>query len=296
MNDKNLVQQLAETIIPELLGNKELISKIDSLSHDKFAEIISRDIVKEVVIKINAKDVQSAGRQHQKFPDLIKVMSSRLPSYIVGPAGSGKTVAVESAAIALKLSFGAMSVGPMTTQTHIFGYMDAQGKYVPTEFRDRYEQGGVFLFDEIDAGNPQVLTSINSAIAQNQCSFPDGMVKKHPDFVCVASGNTWGFGGSVEYVGRNAMDAATLDRFVFIEWPYDEQFEMLISGNSDWTKKIQKLRAKVTDKKVRVVISPRASIYGCKLLDQGFTQEEVLKMVVFKGMDEATMKKIQEKN
>ena len=31
------------------------------------------------------------------------------------------------------------------------GYMDANGNYVRTSFREAYEWGGVFLFDEIDA-------------------------------------------------------------------------------------------------------------------------------------------------
>jgi cobaltochelatase CobS len=52
------------------------------------------------------------------------------------------------------------------------GYMDAHGKLVRTLLREAYEHGGVFLLDEIDAGNPGVLTVLNALLANGQVGFP----------------------------------------------------------------------------------------------------------------------------
>lgn len=296
MASDDIVSTIIKGLTPKLLKDAHFIKELDSLSLARVREVVNENGIKSVVVQLGSDGKKrDVGQQHDKFPQLLNVMANKLPVYIVGPAGSGKTMGVEQAAKALGITFACMSVGPMTTQSHIFGYMDAVGKYVGTEFRKQYEHGGVFLFDEIDAGNPQVLTSINSALSSDQCAFPDGMVKKHEGFICAASGNTWGLGGSVEYVGRNAMDAATLDRFVFLEWPYDLKFEMLLASNKTWVERIQGLRALAIEKDLRVVISPRASINGSKLLDAGFTEEEVLKMLVYKGMDEAMIKKLNEK-
>lgn len=295
MAEKDLVKTLVDAVAPKLIKSMEFIEQIDSLAQERVRSVVRENGVKEIVVKLGKEEKGvDVGQQHMSFDKLINIMANKLPVYIVGPAGSGKTMAVEKAAEALNRDFSCMSVGPMTTQSHIFGYMDANGHYVTTEFRKRYENGGVFLFDEIDAGNPQVLTSINSSISNDQCAFPDGMVKKHDNFICAASGNTWGLGGSVEYVGRNAMDAATLDRFVFLHWEYDEKFERILAADASWVKKIQALRAKAKEKEMRIVISPRASIYGSKLLASGFDEKEVLDMLVFKGMDEAIVKKLSE--
>ena len=107
----------------------------------------------------------------------------------------------------------------------ITGYMDATGDYVRTAFRNAFEHGGVFLFDEVDNGNANALGVVNSALANGSMAFPDGMVKRHPDFLCVASANTYGRGADRQYVGRQALDAAFMDRFEVIHVDYDEALE-----------------------------------------------------------------------
>ena len=72
------------------------------------------------------------------------------------------------------------------------------------------------------------------------------------------------------------MDGSLKDRFVFIEFNYDEELETAISPNKDFTGKVQALRATANRNKLRVVISPRLSITGGKLLAAGFTEEEAL--------------------
>lgn len=224
--------------------------------------------------------------QHESFKTILNVLSQRLSVLLVGPAGSGKTTCAHNTAIALGLNFYAMSVGQQTTKSDIFGFVDAHSNYRRTHFRDAYENGGIFLFDEIDAGNPGVLTSINSALANGLCSFPDGMIERHKDFVCVAAGNTFGRGADRQYVGRQQLDAATLDRFVVVDFDYDENLESEISGNKKWAKEVQRMRGNAMKNNLRVIISPRATIHGAKLLAAGLLESEVKNMVIFKGVGE----------
>lgn len=246
-----------------------------------------------------------AGRQHKQFPILLQVIARRRNLWMTGPAGSGKTRAAHNAAQALGLAFGAISVGPQTTQSALFGYMDAHGNYVPTEFRRRYEQGGVFLFDEIDRGNPGVLTALNQAIENGTCAFPDAMVPRHPDFVAIAAANTYGTGASREYVGALQLDAATLDRFAMLAWEYDEALEHDLamatyeaSGGTDptvaegWIAKVRRARSKAQALKVRHVISPRASIVGADLLASGMDEATVSACVLWKGLDSDTIERL----
>lgn len=238
----------------------------------------------EISVKNIAGEVKHVGVQHYLFEDILATISARVPLALVGPAGSGKTTTVKNVADSLSLEFFAKSVSAQTGQHEFFGYQDANGNYVKTLFREAYENGGVFLLDEFDAGNPNVLAALNQATANGETAFADGMVKKHEDFIIVMAGNTFGHGATTDYVGRNRIDAATLDRFAFIYFDYDEKLESIVAGNQDWTKKVQKIRKEVAKKKIKTIISPRASINGAKLLKAGLSEKRVIDLVITKGL------------
>tara|TARA_R110000803_G_scaffold149081_6_gene214531 strand:- start:5109 stop:6419 length:1311 start_codon:yes stop_codon:yes gene_type:complete len=244
----------------------------------------------EIVVKrLNGKE-KIVGEQHYKFETILQCISAKVNIALVGPAGSGKTTAVRNVADSLELPFYSKSVSSQTGVHEFFGYQDANGKYVRTLFREAYENGGVFLLDEFDAGNPNVLASMNQATANGECAFADGMIKKHEDFVVVMAGNTFGHGATSEYVGRNKIDSATLDRFAFIQFDYDEKLELKISQNKDWCKEVQALRQKASDKKIKTIISPRATFDGEKLLMVGMAKKVVLELIIFKGLTDSEKK------
>jgi hypothetical protein len=110
------------------------------------------------------------------------------------------------------------------------------------------------------------------------------MVERHVDFICIAAANTFGLGATSEYVGRMKMDAAFLDRFVFISWDIDELLEIQICGNDKWANRVQGLRHRAVSSGIKVVISPRASVYGAKLLASGMDQATVETICVKRGM------------
>lgn len=244
----------------------------------------------ELIVREAGKQPKNVGKQHKQFAEIFQCLKAGVNVALVGPAGSGKTTAVKEAAKALELEFYSKSVSAQTGTHEFFGYQDANGNYVRTIFRDAFENGGVFLLDEFDAGNPNVLAALNQATANGECAFADGMVQKHDDFIVVMAGNTFGHGANSEYVGRNKIDAATLDRFVFIHFDYDEDFETQLSTNKEWAKKIQTLRKIANDKKIKTIISPRATFNGEKLLQVGMSEEQVLQLTVFKGLHDDEVK------
>ena len=228
---------------------------------------------------------------HKDFETILKAMSTRTNLCIVGPAGSGKTYAAEQAAKALDQKF--YFSGAVPTAFKLLGFVDATGTYQPTPFHEAFKDGGVFCLDELDASSPDAILALNAMLAGAEYGdFPHGMVKRHEDFYCVATANTFGQGASREYVGRNQLDASSLTRFNMLYFGYDEALERAFSGDDRWTSRVQELRASAAKHNIRIVISPRASKDGAALLKQGLPQKLVEDMTIFKGIDENQKRKI----
>ena len=211
--------------------------------------------------------------------------------FLRGPAGSGKTTIAHQIAKALNRAF--YFTGAVASEYKLTGFMNAQGVYIRTAFREAYERGGLFLFDEIDASAPAALLAFNTALANGHMDFPDGIIERHPDFLCIAAGNTYGQGADRVYVGRSQLDGATLDRFLFIDLDYDEALERAIAGNEGWVDIVQRVRRAVAVLKLRHVVSPRASIMGTKLIAAGASIAETKKLALWRNLDAETVAKIE---
>ena len=218
------------------------------------------------------------GLKHRRQDDLLEILGNLDPSdrniALTGPAGSGKTTAARLCARALfgeerplKEIFRAM--GAIASPFQISGYNDAQGRYVRTPARDMFEYGGVLLFDEFDGSSANALLEINAMTANGFHQFPDGLVERHKDCYIIAAGNTWGFGATANFMGRNRLDDATLDRFGCMEWPYDNDLEMAVGPVPTWTRTVQSIRAKCNTAELKIVVSPRATMRTGTLLARG---------------------------
>lgn len=279
--DEAMVQQLVvDAMTPVIDHVQNLSGQIDKL----------RPQVTE--IKLPTKEVKiMKGRQHFQFPKVLGALGQGIHMMLVGPAGTGKSTIAEKASEALGLEFSSKSCTSQTTEASLVGFMNATGHYVTTEFRKRFELGGVFLLDEVDNANPNVLGVLNSALANGFMAFPDGMVKRHDGFVAIAAGNTFGNGATAEYVGRNPIDGATKDRFMVYGVDYDLNIEeeMLASVGlptaqaEAWLTAVRKCRENVQTYGLKVIVSPRATLGGAKLLKAGFSNTEVMEMAVLKG-------------
>ena len=231
--------------------------------------------------------------KHQKFQEVLTDIKCGNSPMLIGPAGSGKSTLLEQVACELQLPYYAMSVNEQTSEYNIIGYNNANGQYVGTAFRDAFEFGGIFSFEEIDAANPNVFTVINNAMSQGNYLFPDRkFIKKHPDFHMVASANTFGAGASLQYIGRNRMDAATIDRFSYVYTDYDENLEQELCAVPQWCDYVQQLRKYTREFNMPVVVSTRAIISGANLLNAGMGADDICAKLIWRGLPQSDIDKI----
>lgn len=277
-NDKKAFDEYMQQVRDELHNTAQQVRRI---------EVVTPDLLNATAL---------TGVQHEKFELLLRIIGANLPVFMVGPAGTGKTAGAEKAAQALGLGFYAMSVGSQTSKSDIFGFLDAQGNYHPTQFYEAYTKGGVFLLDEADAGNANVLVGLNAALSNGYVFFPDGtgkMTKMHENFRMVATANTFGNGASRQYVGRNQLDAATLDRFTVITWDIDNRIEEALAQVSPqfgerWLRVVRAVRFEAIENlELRAVVSPRATLRGATLLESGVPYEDVVEVALLTNLPEA---------
>ena len=278
------IAQAVQPLIKTTLDAGQIENLIEDRVNAKIPGLIGElkaSLTQTVTVEVRKPngETHNAGIQHRLFPTLLTMMQAtghtghRLNIWIAGPAGTGKTQAVESAAKALGLEYA--STGSLTESYKVFGFIvPGTGTYSPTPFRHVWENGGGFLFDDCDGSDPSVLVEFNNALANGSCTFPDGNVKRHPDCLLVLTANTWGYGATNDYVGRMKQDAAFLDRFVRLFWDIDEDLERATCPNSKWVSRVQAVRANVKAKGIKVLVTPRASYYGAALLQAGLSWEE----------------------
>jgi len=287
--------QLNEERVNELIDGK--ITDLAAFVERKVQEVVKANTL-QVEIKLPSGEVKAVGRQHRQFPQLVSYLGLRLNVYLAGDAGSGKTTAAEKAAEALGLRFYGQSMGPQTTASNIFGFVAANGSYVPGFIYRPMVEGGVVLFDEIDRCNEAILTMLNSTLANGFCLFPNGELSKaHPDFIVIAAGNTFGFGASSDFHTARKQDRALLSRFVRLAWDYDEEFErsLVPAQFHGWVAYVQRIRKVAVQHGIPSLrLTPRTSIYGARLLAAGRPRPEVEDATIWCGIPEDDRVKVQQ--
>jgi len=211
------VQQVAEAEVMRIAAviTKHAKERIDEESK-KF------NTVEYVVTSKAGAKVKVEGPLPECFQNILELADERVNILLVGPAGCGKTHTAMEVAKALKLDFAGQSCSAGMSESIFSGWLlpiekGGQFVYVSSEFVRVYENGGVFLFDEIDASDSNTLLFLNQALANGSFYLPQRFnnpkVTKHKDFVAIAAANTYGTGATAMYSGRNTLDAATMDRF-----------------------------------------------------------------------------------
>ena len=212
------------------------------------------------ILKVEVNGIER-DLKHQAAPCLGRLLLNAklgLNSLLVGPAGCGKTTAAEQAAEALGLEFGHLGLTAGASETWLFGRQTPNG-FVEASFSRIYRNGGVFLADEMDAADPNLLLAINTALANQSLYNPISgeHLPKHKDFVFIGAMNTFGRGSDGVYSGRNRLDAATLDRFVMIAMDYDEGIERQVCPDPELRGALLKVRSRLRDLKSPEVVSTR---------------------------------------
>lgn len=234
----------------------------------------------EIVQEGHRKEIE--GLFHKNFEKIIQIVGQKIPLMLIGPAGSGKNHTLEQVAKALDLPF--YFSNSITQEYKLTGFIDAGGVYHETEFYKAFTTGGLFFFDEIDASCAESLIIINAALANGYFDFPNGRVNAHKDFRVVAAANTFGNGADMIYVGRNQLDGATLDRFATMEFDYDENIEKTLCADNELYRFIISVREAIKKRRLRFVVSMRATINASKMLQIGLDKETIIKSVITKSM------------
>lgn len=122
-----------------------------------------------------------------EFEMVLRMCKAGIPVLMIGPAGSGKTTMGELVARDLKLPFGVISCsGGMTTMDLIGSLMPTGAggsfEFVASKFTEMCQRPGVFLLDEIDAADENLLLVLNAAIAQREFQIPTLNIQTLPVF------------------------------------------------------------------------------------------------------------------
>ncbi|MDR0831369.1 MAG: AAA family ATPase [Bacillales bacterium] len=285
-----LKKHYQEKVIDNELLSQSLDDVINNLKEDLHLSVQSN-----LDLQTSIKPLGADEYTHMSFKKLLSCLKAGIIPMLVGPAGTGKSTAVEQVARALNLRF--YTANRVQNAFELTGYTDAVGKYVSTQFYEAYKNGGIFFFDEVDASAPEALVTINTAISQGYMAFPGTNipVPMHKDFKMVAAGNTYGNGASREYCGRNALDAATLDRFMIIEWDYDKGLEQKLINDTYLLNFCWGLRNVITNNRIHIIISTRGILATLKIVripENVFSVAEALKGNLFEGLNKDTVTKL----
>jgi len=252
-------------------------------------------------------DVTIEGRTHAKFAEVLAYLNAGVTPFLVGPAGTGKTYLARQAADALGVRCIVISCHPMMTRAEMIGYMaPGTNEHNVGPLGEAWQEadGAVLVFDEIDAAHPAALVTLNdclAATAGTTIRLADGSMAPRPErLFIIATANTFGTGPNAQYVGRNALDAATLDRFATVEIDYDRDTERELVGpylngsSAKWLDAVETMRSNAESGAIRTVVSTRGVVDVAKLVHAGIPIDQAVTSRIAKGLGADQTRKLME--
>ncbi len=272
-----LLKLLRKTIGSSVDAN-QVREIVDAAIAAELKDLIS-PVTRVQLIAPNGEAKEVDGPVHPNFPLLLKMAQARdadghhVNIFLSGEASSGKTTACKQLAKALERKW--YFNGAISMPHEMLGFLDAGGNYYRTPFREAYEHGGIYTFDEVDRSDPVALLAVNPHLANGVATFPDGQIKRHKDCLIICTANTWGNGANADYCGATKLDAAFMSRFpARVSWNIDKAFEMSIAGNETWARRVQGARAKAQAAGLKVMIDVRMTLAGAALIASGLSEQE----------------------
>jgi len=204
-----------------------------------------------------------------------------IPTFIYGHAGTGKTTLFRQICARTNRPSLRVQHSGNTEESHIVGqYVVKDGATVwePGPLQICMKEGITYLADEYDRGLPQVLSVYQPVLE------PDGVlvtkeappewriIKPHPDFRFIATGNTNGSGDEIGlFPSTSLQDFANFERFgimIKVGWMPEKQETAVVQGQAgiptedarQLVKFACEVRKQVDSGNITAPISPRALI------------------------------------
>lgn len=258
-------------------------AKVADLARDAVKDIVPRPIE----VKSPAGVVTIEERTHPLFEKVLRLLMANVHVLLVGPAGCGKTTLAAQCARALKVAYHRVPYTAGASESWLLGRFLPTGdagrfEYSPSQAMNHYESGGLTLHDEIDAGDPNMLLILNS-LTDGADYFANPVSgrshARHERAYMMAAANTHGTGADIQYVGRNQLDAATLDRWYIVEMDYDAALEKSLT-TPFWFDKLANLRRRARKAKLQRTVSTRMMIKAARAEQAGIAQGEIMSDLV----------------
>jgi energy-coupling factor transporter ATP-binding protein EcfA2 len=170
---------------------------------------------------------------HESLPRVLAHLAAGSHVFLYGPKGSGKSTAYETYAKIVGMEFEAYSCNPHMTGSTLIGYPMPNGVWFDGPLTSSVRHNRISGIDEIDFGSPGAMSVMNMVTAQGFIRAEE-MLYASDAWRVIATANTNGQGATLEYVGRNKMDEALLDRFKMIHWDTDTKLERYIVRRVGW--------------------------------------------------------------
>ncbi len=279
-----VLRELAKEMVPDL--NEKAKTQIKDEVYAVIPEIVAlvANLKPEKVIVINGEEKKLPNElYHQQFSQICNLVANKFNIYLYGEAGDGKTHLVRQIAKALNLEFLTMTP---SDAIGLLGYTDINGVFQETPFTKWAKNGGLLYLSEFDNVGDAIL-SINTALANGFVTINGKRVDLNKNCHFVADGNTKGNGSDSVYTGRNVIDGATMDRFLFVELVHDYKLELALCGNnSDLIEFMKVFREIKKEKRIKCMATMRASQAIYKLESINYPLDEALKSALLKGLSD----------
>lgn len=285
----------------------KLVTEVAGKAEDSIMEKFGPNGGRVTKIQVIDKAGEPVGKPGMAHAITELAMKAAIPSVnlnLTGPAGSGKTTLAAKVAEARGIKFVPVSCNPMMTPGQLIGARGLNG-FEESVLIKACREATLLLLDEFDNMRGDLAAITNSVLANRTITIPvtGETLEVHPDTVFVAAMNTFGTGATDLYQ-RQRIDAATMDRFFVLDMQYDPALEAALIGadislkspdyrphrggelgsKEQWLQFVMRSREAIAENKIQHVVSPRASMMGIQLAEQGVGLHWLKEGLVFKGL------------